>query len=278
MMTHCRYFAFGKRWIERRPVYAIQEGLDASSVSSYFHNCALIYTGCEDFDQALAFFLRVLEVPRCIHSPSATSAIQKACFLSLVTKGHLPSIPNKEGLSDRAFLEREMPCMLELEEAVQAEDEDGIQAVFDRHHRYLSSTEGNEKFQAILLSSLPKLRLLKLSKVYVSMPVTELRERVGVATEREAKLLLAEMVQRKHVEAFVESEVVFFRKPPSKQSSKQQALQDLAELSHSFTALREVKHRIECMQREVQESAFYVKKELSRQRVPEQSASSSSFF
>lgn len=192
---------------------------DVKRVLSYFYYGGLIYAALKNFERASYFFEVVLTMPANVMSPIMQEAYKKQIIITLLLNGKLP---------ENMLPKYTSSCVLRLKKQVGqsylklANDYSSLN--FDKIRRLVVNNgagfERDENMGLIkqCLIQVHKRNIQRLTKTFLTLPLRDVANHVGLTTEKDAELYILNMIEDGEIFARIDQKdgMVVFEDNPEK--------------------------------------------------------------
>lgn len=192
---------------------------DLKHVLLYYYYAGLIYAAIKNFEKASYFFEVVLTVPANVMSPIMQETYKKQIILNLLINGKL---------SDNMLPKYTSPCVLRQKKQVALPyiklAHEYASLNHDRIRRLISTNSAiyeREENMGLLKQCLTQVHvrnIQRLTKTFLTLPLRDVANHVGLSTEKEAELYILNMIDDGEIYATINQKdgMVIFEDNPEK--------------------------------------------------------------
>jgi len=211
---------------------------------TYFYYAGMVYIGVKNFPKAMESFQLALTVPSMMLSAVQVEAFKKYILCSLIVHGELLRLPEK--LTSHVVarnVDRTCPAYVELARAYRRGVEECGKVLETHLEQFRKDRNYGLVRQAI--QALVRNNILRLTKTYVTLSLTDLAHSANLGSPAEAERLLLGMIEDGQIFATINQKdgmVSFLEDPEEFDTSGQvhlldQKIQEVIDLSGKMSAV-----------------------------------------
>lgn len=229
----------------------------------YHYYAGIIYTALKKYSMAMECFENAITVPSEIVSSISFEAVKKAHLVNLLWKNRTYDLPSYTSSAVSRKCKDNLTLYLTITNLVKSDNVQGLQDLIDESKKELEE-DGNLGLVRSIQQSIVTKKLKELTSSYITLSLTDLTTKAGLANPSEAEILLLQLIRRGEIDAFIDQSTGMVRFDTSAQSSDslKTLVQSKNDIEHIATKMHEVmqlSHRLRALKQQVVTSKEYLK-------------------
>eukprot|EP00752_Nemacystus_decipiens_P009384 g8387.t1 len=216
-------YSLGARFMDDQPIFSVDPaatGLTPAQFLRYFYYGGVVYAGVKQWKHALDSFLTLITTPANVLSSLVVEGYKKMLLINLITSGNAPNLPKYTSNSVSRHLKNYTSEYDALATSCQAGDIKGLNAAVIAGTEKFTQ-DGNMGLVKQAVSALTKRKIMQLTHTYITLPLSDISDKVGLAHPDDAERHILNMVEAGEICAQITSPAgtVHFREDADMYSS-----------------------------------------------------------
>ncbi|CAM9752892.1 unnamed protein product [Ectocarpus sp. 12 AP-2014] len=190
-------YSLGARFMDDRPIFGVEPvatGLTPVHFLRHFYYGGIVYIGAKQWKEALDSFLMLLTIPANVLSSLVIEGYKKMMLVSLIISGEVPPLPKYASNSVTRHLKSHTSDYEALVSCFQAGDVKGLNAAVVAGSEKFSQ-DGNMGLVKQAVTALTKRKITELTHTYITLPLSDISDKVGLAHADDAQGYILNMVE-----------------------------------------------------------------------------------
>ncbi|KAF2884217.1 hypothetical protein ILUMI_21952 [Ignelater luminosus] len=230
---------------------------DAKYFLLYYYYGGMIYLAVRNLDRALYFLEVAITTPAHAVSHIMLEAYKKYILVSLLLHGKILVVPKYASQVVNRFIKPLSQPYHELTNAFASNNSADLNAVLNKHNEVFMR-DHNLGLVKQVVSVLYKKNIQRLTKTFLTLSLSDVASRVGLATPSEAEKYILHMIEDEQIFATINQKdgMVVFRDEPDKYAGPEV----LKDLELQLQICMDLDKQILAMDEDIQVNPQYVKK------------------
>ncbi|KXJ29960.1 COP9 signalosome complex subunit 3 [Exaiptasia diaphana] len=193
---------------------------DSKALLSYYYYGGMIYAALKNYDRALYFFEVAVTCPAMDVSHIMLESYKKFILVSLILNGKISGLPKYTSNVVQRFLKPLSSPYHELANTYASNNPSDLQATIAKHQETFAR-DNNVGLVKQVRSSIYKKNILRLTKTFLTLSLTDMANRVQLNSPREAEQHILHMIEDGDIYATINQRdgMVSFHDSPEKYNS-----------------------------------------------------------
>ncbi|XP_031572138.1 COP9 signalosome complex subunit 3-like [Actinia tenebrosa] len=233
---------------------------DAKILLSYYYYGGMIYAALKQFDRALYFFEVAVTCPAMDVSHIMLEAYKKFILVSLILHGKITGLPKYTSNVVQRFLKPLSAPYHELATSFASNNQGTLQSVIAKHQETFAR-DNNVGLIKQVRSSIYKKNILRLTKTFLTLSLSDMASRVHLNSPREAEQHILHMIEDGEIYAAINQRdgMVCFHDSPEKYNSPKM----LKKLDDEIRQYQQLDEKLQNMDRQLAVNPQFVQKTMS---------------
>jgi len=230
---------------------------DAKALLGYCYYGGMIYTALKKFEKALYFFEVAVTCPAVDVSHIMLEAYKKFILVSLILHGKITDLPKYTSHVVMRFLKPLSAAYHELAASYSCNNPNEVRTVATKNEDTFR-TDNNVGLVKQVVSSLYKKNILRLTKTFLTLSLSDMANRVQLNSPREAEQYILNMIEDGDIYASINQRdgMVSFHQNPEKYNNPKM----LKKLDDEMRLFQHLDEKLQHMDRELAVNPQYVQK------------------
>uniref|UniRef100_U5EXW2 COP9 signalosome complex subunit 3 n=1 Tax=Corethrella appendiculata TaxID=1370023 RepID=U5EXW2_9DIPT len=235
---------------------------DAKYFLLYYYYGGMIYTAVKSYDRALYFYEVAVSTPALAMSHIMLESYKKYILTSLILHGKVLQIPKYSSQVITRFMKPLSHAYHELANAYNTTSSDEVRNIVNKY-RDLFTRDTNMGLVKLVISSLYKKNIQRLTKTFLTLSLADVASRVQLSGPAEAEKYILNMIKSGEIFALINQKdgMVVFKDDPEKYNSPEMFLK----VQEDITRVVELNKQISKMEEDIMLNPLYVKKSIGNQ-------------
>lgn len=230
---------------------------DVKALLGYCYYGGMIYTALKKFENALYFYEVAVTCPAVDVSHIMLEAYKKFILVSLVLHGKIIDLPKYTSHVVMRFLKPLSTSYHELAESYSSNNPNQVRTVATKNEEAFR-TDNNIGLVKQVVSSLYKKNILRLTKTFLTLSLSDMANRVQLSSPREAEQYILNMIEDGDIHASINQRdgMVSFHQNPEKYNNPKM----LKKLDEQMRLFQHLDEKLQHMDGELATNPQYVQK------------------
>eukprot|EP00904_Undaria_pinnatifida_P007183 jgi/Undpi1/3595/HiC_scaffold_16.g06967.m1 len=216
-------YSLGARFMDDQQIFGVDPvatGLTPLHFLRHFYYGGIAYIGAKQWKEALNSFLMLLTAPANVLSSLVVEGYKKMMLVSLIICGNVPALPKYASNAVTRHLKIHTSGYEALGSCCQAGDVKGLNAAVHSGSDVFNQ-DGNMGLVKQAVSALTKRKIMQLTHTYITLPLRDISNKVGLEDPAAAEGHILNMVEAGEISAKITSPAgtVHFREDTHMHSS-----------------------------------------------------------
>jgi COP9 signalosome complex subunit 3 len=193
---------------------------DAKYFLLYYYYGGMVYAAMKNYDRALYFFEVAISTPAVAMSHIMLEAYKKYILVSLILHGKVLPIPKFSSQVITRFMKPLSHAYVDLSNAYATSSSDEVRNVINKH-RDQFTRDNNMGLVKLVISSLYKKNIQRLTKTFLTLSLADVASRVQLSGPAEAEKYILNMIKSGEIFASINQKdgMVVFKDDPQQYDS-----------------------------------------------------------
>ncbi|XP_001632254.2 COP9 signalosome complex subunit 3 [Nematostella vectensis] len=234
--------------------------LDAKTLLCYYYYGGMIYTALKKFERALYFFEVAVTCPAMDVSHVMLESYKKFILVSLILHGKIINLPKFTSHVVQRFLKPLSAAYHEVANSYSSNNQSELQAVVTKHQETFTR-DNNMGLVKQVCSSVYKKNILRLTKTFLTLSLSDMANRVQLSSPKEAEEHILRMIEDGEIYASINQRdgMVCFHDNPEKYNNPKM----LKKIDQEMRLFQQLDEKLQQMDRQLAVNPQYVQKTMS---------------